>query len=63
MLALWRGAPEKELPKACRRKIKKDDDGADDKCAEVKGGQGGQLHTMFTPSVDIQSGIDFIELG
>ena len=59
MLALWRGEPEKELPKS-RRKKKKDDDGADDKRAEVKVGQ---LHNMVTSSVDVQSVIDFSEMG
>ena len=58
-MALWRGTPKEELPKTLRRK-KKDDGGAGDEIADVKGGQ---LHTMFTPSVDVQSGIYFSELG
>ena len=61
MLALWRGAPYKEVPKVRqRKKRKKDDSGADNKCAEVKGGQ---LHNISMPSVDVQSGIDFSGLG
>ena len=43
-----------------KKKNKKGKGGANDKCAEVKGGQ---LHTMFTSLVDVQSGVDFSELG
>ena len=64
VLVLWRGAPEKELPKASRRRKKKDDGSAKNRRAggktEVKGVQ---LHTMFTSLVDVQSGIEFSELG
>ena len=42
------------------KKKQKDDGGVDNKCAEVTGGQ---LHTMFTSSVDIPSGTDFIKMG
>ena len=40
-------------------KEKKDDGGADNKRAEVKGGH---LHTMLTSLADVQSGIDYGEL-
>ena len=46
------------MPK--KKKNKKDEGGAYNKCAEVKGVQ---LHTMFTSSVDVQSRIDFSDLG
>ena len=53
------------MPKAFRRKRKKekgkkDDGGANNKRAEVKEGQ---LHAMCTSLVDVQSGIYFSELG
>ena len=65
MLTLWRGAPEKELPKALPKKTKKKDNGsANNRCADGKTEvKGGQLHTMLTSSVDVQSGVDFSELG
>ena len=52
---------KRNCPKRAKEKEnnKKDDGGADDKRAEVKGGQ---LHTMFISLVDVQSGIDFSEL-
>ena len=52
----WRGTSQS----APKKKKKKDDGGANNKCAEVKGGQ---LHTMSTSLVEVQSGIDFIDLG
>ena len=65
MLAMRSGAPKKELPKARRikRKEKKDSNGANDKHADGKTEvKGGQLHTMFTSLVDVQSEIDSSEL-
>ena len=52
----WRGTSQS----APKKKKKKDDVGANNKCAEVKGGQ---LHTMSTSLVEVKSGIDFIDLG
>ena len=43
-----------------KQKNKKDDGSANNKRAKVKGGQ---LYTMFTSSVDVQSGIDFSNMG
>ena len=59
---MWKGSPKEELPKARQRKIKnkKYDRGSNDKRTEVKGGQ---LHTIFTSLVGVQSGIDFSDLG
>ena len=53
---------KRECPKRAEEKEKKqkDEGGVDDKRAEV---MGGQLHTMFTSSVDVPSGTDFSELG
>ena len=52
---------ERNCPKRAEEKEKQKDDGsANNKGAEVKGGQ---LHTMFTSSVDVQPGMDFSELG
>ena len=52
---------KRNYPKrAEEKKEKKDDSGADNKRADVKGGQ---IHTMFTSLVDVQSEIDFRELG
>ena len=56
---------KRNIPKHAEEKKKEKDNGganykrADGK-AEVKGGQ---LHTMFMSSVDVQSGKDFSELG
>ena len=56
------GHLKKNFPKRAEEKEKKKnyDGGANDKSAEVKGRQ---MHTMFMSSVDVQSGIDFSELG
>ena len=51
------GITRKGTTQSLLKKKKKDNSGADDKPAEVKGGQ---LHTMFMSLVNVQSGIDFI---
>ena len=52
---------KRNCPKRAKEEEKKRyDGGADDKRAEVKGGQ---LHTRFTSSMDAPFGIDFIEMG
>ena len=64
-MAMWRGAPEKELSKARQRKYKskKDDGGAGDRRADGKTEvKGGKLHTMFTSLVYAKSDIDFSSL-
>ena len=46
-----------------KEKIIKDDSGADDRRADgVIDVKGGQLHTIFKSSVNVQSGIDFSEM-
>ena len=57
-MALWRGTPAQELPKARqrKRKNKKDDGGANYKCTDVRGGH---IHIMFMSLVDVKSGIYF----
>ena len=63
-MELWHCGGEhlkRNCPKCAEKnKNKNDDGGADNKRAEVKGGQ---LHTMFTSLVDVQSATDFSELG
>ena len=53
---------KRDYPKHAEEKEeKKDEGGVDGKRAEVT--VGGQIHTMFTSSVDVPSGTDLSELG